>query len=81
MGRNRKEAGKHKKATRRRRQEFARINDLYFEDRQPKDVGLPAPDDAGIIAMATVLTLATHKRLRRPKMEGDSGSKDGKRNK
>lgn len=70
-------AGKAEKKRRRNRQEHARINDLYFEDRQPKDVGLPAPDDAGIIAMATVLTLATHKRLRRPKMEGDSGSKDG----
>ena len=55
---------KAKKKRRRNRQEYVRQNDLYFEDRQPKDGGLSMPDDTGIIAMATILALATNKRSR-----------------
>ena len=55
---------KAKKRHRRNRQEFARVNDLYFEDRHPKDVPLPTSDDAGLGAMAMMLALATNKRSR-----------------
>ena len=55
---------KAQKKHRRNRQEYARVNDLYFEDRQSKDAPLPTSDDAGIIAMATILALAANKKSR-----------------
>ena len=55
---------KAKKRRRRNRQEYVRVNDLYFEDRQPKDAPLPTSDDAGAIGMAMILALAVNKRSR-----------------
>ena len=55
-------AGKAEKKRRRHREEYARINNLYFEDRQPKDGGLSVPDDSGILAMATIMALLTKRR-------------------
>lgn len=51
--------GKAQKRRRRNRQEYARINDLYFEDRQPKDVtDIPPNDDLTLALVATVASLA-----------------------
>lgn len=54
---------KAQKKRRRNRQEYIRQrNDPYFEDRQPKDGGLSASDDSGILAMATITALLTRRR-------------------